>query len=455
MDSLIAAAMAGSQRRSAALTDPLFEGLTGPPEAQLLGAAALAGIAGLAGQRPHSGPPLTPDSVDDTRSLAPGRSLRRILEGDFRQLLPEWLQLAEKAQLRPDPSQLPHLLEIGRNDRSLRPLLAVVGGPRAVWLASHNPDWAYLLGQGPGEESIWETGQSAVRLEWFANFRQRDPEAARKLLITGWSQQSADERQKCLQALTAGLSMNDEDFLESALDDRSKGVRAQAAALLARLPQSRLAQRARARVSGWVMEHPGHLQIELPGECNRPMQRDGIEPKSPRSDLGDKAWWLLQALSQCPLDLWRNTPAQLLRAAAMGDWTQPLCQGWLQATLAQADLTWANALLDAGLEHEQLFALLPHPHQEERLLAKLHEGWLKIHRPYSPRLAAALLPWLRQRPSQDYDWNWSNLLGEVALRLPPDTPVEEGWSEECRGRPVLEKMISTVKFRQSMHEELR
>lgn len=457
MDELIPVAMAGSARRATPLSDPLFLGLDGSPEVRLLGAAALAGIAALAGQRPRLASALPPDCESDPRRVAGARHLQLILDGDHRDLLPEWLELAQQYQKRAEPSQLPRLLEVAAHNRSLRAGVAAVGGPRALWLARQNPEWAYLLGQAE-DESTWETGQSTVRLEWLARLRGRDPERARQLLMASWAQESADERQKALQSFGAGLSMADEEFLESALDDRSKGVRAQAADLLARLPQSRLAQRARARMatcvqwtktSSWFgLRQTQALEVTPPAECTREMQRDGIEVK-PSGGVGEKAWWLEQSVARTPLDFW---PPGALKAAERHEWGEALGRGWLRAARAQKDAGWAAALIEAGSRDDELFAILPHARQEELLLKHWEPGWLVLHRPYSRSLAGALMAALPSRRPKGYDWHWTHLLKEVALRLPFDTPVGEFWTDPDS---AMEKLIATVNFRQSMNQEMR
>lgn len=458
MDELIPLAMAGSQRRGTPLAAPLFQGLDGAPETRLLGAAALAGVAALAGLKPRSGPALDTDPENDARAVAATRHLQLILDGDYRDVLNEWLELAQQCRKRVDPGWLPRLLEVAAQDRSLRESVAVVGGPRALWLARQNPEWSFLLGQAE-EENVWETATGTVRMDWLAGLRGRDPALALQLLRADWAQESADERQKALQALANGLSMADEEFLEEALDDRSKGVRSQAAELLARLPGSRLAQRARTRMAAWAewkttsawlgLRKTQTLEVNPPAECTREMQRDGIEVKPPRG-VGEKAWWLQQAVAQTPLDFWPAEPAQLLKAA--GDWSEALEKGWLRAARAQRQAAWAAALIEAGARDEELFAILPHAQQEELLLQHWEPAWLVRHRPYSRRLAAALIPALQARQPKGYDWSWAQLLRQVALLLPPDTPVEEGWAVLDS---AVEKLIATVNFRQSMNREMQ
>ena len=455
MDVLLPEAMAGTQRRQPSLSDPMFAGLSGSAEQQLLSAAAVAGIAAVAGQQSPCAEAMEADPEPDTRRLAPSLHLQRILEGEFRVHLPEWLELACQGGWRADPIYLPQLLEIGRSQPDLRALLAAVCGPRGGWLARHNKAWDYLLGHS---EDLWETGRSLARVEWFGRFRQAQPEEARKLLITSFPQESADDRQKLLLTLVNGLSMGDEEFLESALDDRSKGVRAQAAQLLARLPASRLAQRARARTNRWLPEK--EWEVHLPDECSREMQRDGIELKSPHRDLGDRAWWLLQNLARTPLDHWHSPPGRLLAWAAHSEWAVPLVQGWKQATLAQAHLEWAQALIDAGSLDPELFALLPEEQREKLLINHMREEWLPHHGRCSPHLAQVVIDYLRQRTAQKYQWPTIQLIREVALWLPPEMgrEIETGWPEDtpdwAHWRSSVDQMIGHLQFRQSLHEEL-
>ena len=68
---------------------------------------------------------------------------------------------------------------------------------------------------------------------------------------------SAETRAAYVEALGVGLGPEDEPFLESALDDKSRQVRAEAVRLLATLPASRFAGRMTARL---------HERVEVAAE---------------------------------------------------------------------------------------------------------------------------------------------------------------------------------------------
>jgi hypothetical protein len=67
------------------------------------------------------------------------------------------------------------------------------------------------------------------------------------MLEAVWKEEKADERTRFLNTFEFGLSMDDEPFLDAALDDRAQDVRQAAIELLGMLPESRYVQRRIAR----------------------------------------------------------------------------------------------------------------------------------------------------------------------------------------------------------------
>ena len=103
-----------------------------------------------------------------------------------------------------------------------------------------------------------------------------------------------------LDSLRTGLSAEDEPFLEQALTDRSRNVRATAAELLSALPDSALAGRMSARAASCVaLDHTSDtptLTVEAPHECDAGMERDGVVPKPPATGAANAPggwvnWW--------------------------------------------------------------------------------------------------------------------------------------------------------------------
>jgi hypothetical protein len=257
-------------------------------------------------------------------------------------------------------------------------------GQRGLWLAAQNPAWSYATAhdQALGSEQIeelWQTGKRDARLALLQRLRADAPPRARELLASTWQQEAAKERATFLQVLQTNLSMQDEPWLETVLDDRSSNVRGIAADLLARLPESRLVQRMIERVQPLLTFHKGsmlkkgHIEVTLPEECTKAMQRDGIEPKPPNKKQGEKSWWLQQMLGMIPPSFWCQqwdiTPEGLVRMTRKGEWKDTLKTGCKQASLRHLDEAWARAWLAIypSMTHE-FIVMLPPEEGEKRIL---------------------------------------------------------------------------------------
>ncbi|ACY97416.1 DUF5691 domain-containing protein [Thermomonospora curvata] len=331
---------------------------------------------------------------------AAARRLAQILAGDRLPLLPQWLQAAAERGFRVPPALLPDLLERGRADRSLRPAIMRAAGRRGVWLALHNTDWAYLVNEGgdlgDDDPRVWRTGTRSRRIAYLTRLRGRDPGAARRALADSWRSEPAPDRAAFLATFARGLSPDDEEFLEKALDDRAKDVRQVAADLLAELPGSaygrRMAERAKScvRVEEHVAEGRRHVRIvvELPHAHDEGMARDGI-PFHPAGSfapaggsgapVGTRAGWLREILARTPLETWTDllgmpacevvrlpvtgpeakTGRRRGKAGAKDDsWARDVHIGWVRAALRLRDAQWARALLaDGAVPAEEAAAL--------------------------------------------------------------------------------------------------
>ncbi|MEU2210453.1 DUF5691 domain-containing protein, partial [Streptomyces hygroscopicus] len=357
---------------------------------------------------------------------APGRGGPRSAP-DLAELLPQWLVLANHYGYRVPDALLPALLDAARARTDLRPEALALGGPRALWLARLNPDWKFALrgaaGRAPapvpepsgtaaapaGEQRLWEEGLFAERVSLLAAARHRDPAAGLALLSGTWSTERAEDRLMFLDSLRDDLSPSDEPFLERALSDRSRNVRATAAELLSALPGSalaaRMAERSRACMSlttdeptaegrttdqptterqitdeptsdrpladrpfaarpladrptgeGPTGERPdegptggARITVRPPEECDSGMQRDGIVPKPP-SGRGERSWWLGQLVEATPLDRWSEwfggrAPAEIVTLPVADGWRADLHAAWCRAAVRQRSAEWCRALL--------------------------------------------------------------------------------------------------------------
>ena len=346
------------------------------PETAALHLAALLGVRRRAGgpvvapaDRPDAtgtGPALhqpTPGGPPET--IAP-RSAAKLLElvltgnvvrPDHRpRLIRHWLDRCRATGHVLPHQLLPAALDHGRRSGDLRPLLAAVLGQRGHWLASCNPAWAWAHDEEMAADRpldadtllglAGEQRGRALRLR-----RHTDPAAARTLLAEVLPRSSAADRAAGLEALEVGLGPDDEPLLESALDDRSKTVRAVARRLLDGLPHSRRAARLLAALEPLVdtggLFHRG-VTVAFP-QPDTELDRRDLHDDLDRSTTAESRQ-LISLVAGAPLAWWEQalgaTPA-----AIVGRQLKPrreLLAGWVMAAAAERSSPWAEALLSAG-----------------------------------------------------------------------------------------------------------
>ncbi|MFC6935580.1 DUF5691 domain-containing protein [Actinomadura yumaensis] len=456
----------------------------GDAAGRLLDQAALLAVQRRAGRVPErvadtGGEPgrielIAPAPAEEVPAVPPAAAARlaRILAGEQIRVLPEWLDAAAARGLRVPARLLPELLEKGRGDRMLRPSIARAAGRRGVWLALRNTDWAYLVGSGDdpgGGADVWETGSRNQRVAHLTRLRGTDPAAAREALRGTWAREPAPDRAAFLATFEHGLSPDDEEFLESALEDRGKDVRQLASDLLARLPGSaygrRMADRARAclrpetrtvrlREQTWIVVEPPRAHDEDLARDGVPFHPSGSFAPSGRAGggpVGTRAAWLREILARTPLETWTELfglpPMEIVclpvadAAEEGGRAARDVHIGWARAALRQRDTAWARALLKGGVvvdEPEALADLLPVlPAAERDPAAADLIRWVEGHPdllrvlervpgPWSGVLAdavVAILTAAARRPSHRHEHTLVQLCRLADQRLAPAAAV--------------------------------
>lgn len=421
------------------------------PAAHLLDTAALTLVHRRAGRLPGSGATPLPLCAADPRPAVPGRArgrLRALLGSGFgerrtaiAEMLPEWLALARAGGFRAPEPELPALLDVARSHSELRSDVAALAGPRGRWLARLNPDWAWAARiaaetQSDGDTGLWTHGMFGERLAHLTALRARDADGARDLLAATWRGEPAEDRAQFLAALATGLSAADEEFLESALDDRAKDVRSCAAALLSTLPGSAFAARMAARARDCLRpDGADGILVTPPESCDESMRRDGIAEHSPTGREG-RAWWLGEIVAATPLSLWTEVfgepPSAIVARRLPRRWAEDVRDGWARAAVAQHDLPWVRARIGRGAPTRLLTVLPP----EERaghvarhitthglseafqLLAGCPPLW---PRPLGRAVLTALAAAARDSA---YPWSFSGITGLAARSLDPGLAAE-------------------------------
>ncbi|WP_432833434.1 DUF5691 domain-containing protein [Dactylosporangium sp. CA-092794] len=369
---VLATALVGTQRRT--LPAGVGGDASADPTDALLDAAGALTLYRRAGFRPRTGVAVPAPAPDDAAiPLVSWSAAARaadllavdaagygasnavpVRDADGRvELLAEWLGAV--GDRRVPGELLPALLEIGRRQRALRPLIAAAGGPRAGWLAAQRPDWSYLDAADAADRAAgaaaaddqqgWELGTIGRRVGILTAVRRGGPagqQRAREMLTAVWAAETPDDRAALLGALATGLSAADEPMLETALDDRRKEVRIAGLDLLARLPDSAYARRMIERTTACVRVAGGRIHVLPPSACDKAMRRDGITPRPP-AGVGERAWWLEELLTRTPLRVW-GEPEEFLALPVTDEWAAVLRRGLARAAAGQRDAAWATAL---------------------------------------------------------------------------------------------------------------
>ncbi|MFF5494901.1 DUF5691 domain-containing protein [Streptomyces aquilus] len=521
-EDLVTTALLGTDRRPMTVGAPGREA----PFA-LLDAAAAETVRRRAGLRPARAAARPDPAPADPRPALPAAAARRLAmlladrpgtggggrrgtAPDLMELLPQWLAAANSRGFAAPAELLPALLDAARGRTDLRSAALAFAGPRAVWLARLHPDWRFALRAAPGGDAalprpedgervrrLWQEGLFAERVALLAAIRAREPAAARELLATTWATERAEDRLMFLDSLRTGLGAADEPFLEQALSDRSRNVRATAAELLSALPGSALAARMAVRAAACVAvdrtrEVPS-IVVEAPHECDSSMERDGVVPKAP-AGRGERSWWFGQLMEAAPLGTWSarlggRTPEEIVALPVTDDWRSELHAAWCRAAVRQRDAGWARALLGAPAapeaggpgavslaERAKLLGTLP-PGERADWVA----GFIAAHGlseafqllggcavPWSGPLGRAVVDALNiARDAGSYPWSFSGVMGLAERCLDPAeasrldgllaVPDESEDASPGAGgywAEAFQRLGTTLRLRAAMLEEL-
>jgi hypothetical protein len=416
----------------------------------------------------------------------------------------EWLRLLQRQGGRLPAHFLPKLLDAATRQPALRAPLASVLGARGHWLARLQPEWSWAAAGADVDVSLWDAGTPEQRVAALRDWRMRDPQAARAALAAAWNSEPPEQRAALLAVLAAGLGPDDEAFLDAALDDRRKEVRAVAQRLLARLPGSQLAQRMRERLLPLLrLDKPllraARIELALPAACDAAMRRDGVGA-APHPGLGEKAGWVVDMLAAVDPQVWTRqfdrAPRACLALVERSEFAAVLVRGWALAVQHHAanapspgllawlyDLTawWANAgpslreavpdslfdLVAAGFAQDvdgassALFDALPGAWMSDgarvRLLARLAAGssatWPA---PLSECALQRLRPALAAPADTGHPWLVRQLLSSLALVLDPATAAGREPAWRAAGQPdaqwqgAIDEFFDLVRLRHEM-----
>ncbi|HLL14834.1 MAG TPA: DUF5691 domain-containing protein [Pyrinomonadaceae bacterium] len=468
-------------------------------EGALLAAVALAALYRRAGFQPALDRQPLPEAcaADEVPCCSDeaGQHLALMLEGGFKEVLPEWLVALRKAGRRVPADHLPALLDRGRAEQSLRPLIINVTGNRGCWLATQNDEWRWASGGAAGD--TWETGNRHERLFLLRALRETDPERARELLSSTWKSEVARDRLSFLEILLTGLNPSDEPFLSETLQDRSAEVRRMGGEILLRLSSSHLRETVSDKVGSLFSYHKpllgkARIEVSLPGDPEKWQKENQVQLEVPATGavskhLGRKGWWLLHAVGWVPpmswCRLWSRKPVEVLEAARNSEWKAAIIAGLITAAGRYGDAEWVEAILsdrqlreenlrEANANLSELGSHLPAARLEALILDELarekkglhvdHPAlWLLLeHRQeWSGELSRAVVAGIKERigggrKNELMEWQLKAALKQFALYVLPaladelsaDWPADaDGWWQDA-----VDEFQSVLRFRRDM-----
>jgi hypothetical protein len=458
----------------------------------LLTDAARFGIQARAGWRPRvhtTRLPACPPEDKPIANPAATATLLRLLADPDPEIIEEWAQLALSHGVRIDGPTAPLVLDWwARQPRRPVSIFAALG-QHGEWLASLNQDWQKHVATAEiptDADGVWQTGKGPERLAILTSVRRLDPARALALIESTWKSDPASDRQRFLEVLIANPSMADEPFLEAALDDRSKIVRRQAAAVLALIPGSRLRHRhseaakpmvtVRTARAGLVGRSRGEVVMVPPESFDASWERDGIEQRPPEG-VGPRAWWMRQVLALADLAVWTDAtgfgPDTILELLKNDDYAGDAVQALIAAAGARRDAAWSAALvrflIDRADSLESIATLLealPDDQRESLSLEILDRAPLtnvdrwtvltSFDRPWSSTFSFEAMRILGRHAAEPIDdiWRLPRAIEIASRRISPDAAAV---FEEAVIRMTTAEAARTsaerVRLRAEMHKE--
>jgi hypothetical protein len=405
----------------------------GDPESVLLLRAGVQAVFAAAGHLPADGVPPLPEAPAET-ARRPAERLGALLQtaltldawGLFGGLLDE---LAAR-HLHLPHELLPDVLEL--SDSRLREQLRPVLGERGRWLARLNPQWSWVEAAAPLDadhsnlerlHQLFQEGELPQRCQALAAWRRVAPAAAREAVATTLPRENAETRGRLVSELATGLSIDDEAFLESCLDDRSAVVKRIAAQLLSRLPTSALAARLRARGQGMLTAGKKGLVFKAltlacapPESIDKSWERDGI-PQKPTGGRGQRAAWTEAVFELIPPSHWESLlgapPEALIEALQDDPFGPSVVVGWTRACCRFAGDDPPSARWAPALWNYWSTALDQTKEQERGPVVEPLQALLAVLEPAERETSVLELLWQRQGAG---DVSLLELLGALPAR---------------------------------------
>ncbi|HLP52261.1 MAG TPA: DUF5691 domain-containing protein, partial [Chitinophagales bacterium] len=350
--------------------------------------------------------------------------LNDLLDNKYYTLVNYWAIHCVDKGLIVEPRLLPKFFDWGVHSRKSSPELFVKAiGNRGVWLSGFEEQWKFVT--AVAQQFDWDTAPIGLRVKHLQDLRTEAPAEAVEKIKQVWKEENAANRVELIATLAVGISKADEEFLLTALTDKSQKVKEKALELVKLIPDSAIIESYKAclrasititqsKLLGLISRTTVHVKLQL---SNDGVFKTGIQKLSSTKEIGDDDYVLMQMIADVPPAFWlqhfQMNIAQVVEIFGKDDLKK--FQPWFcQAVLKFAAAEWAKPLLDNFSNAPvQLLSLLP---AEERLtyagkflaqhtdevLAALYTGSLQE---WSIGFVKQLLPFLADNPHR-YNKQW-------------------------------------------------
>ncbi|RFS26846.1 hypothetical protein DVR12_03410 [Chitinophaga silvatica] len=295
--------------------------------------------------------------------------LKQVLEIDSIPLLQSWLEYCAFHQLLIPPAMLPTLLDKAWKYKTLRTLTATAGGHRAEWLGLFNNDWNFSkVVETPTDK--WQNGATAQRVEALKELRIADPVTALSWLQETWSKEGASVKTELLAAIEPTIQANDQEWLESLTNERSKQVKDGVLRLLKKLPSSTIHQKywqiAAEAIQPRFLLGP---TVALP-HIDESIFQSGIDKLSNDKKISDETYILSQIIALVHPSNWETqldkSPGEVISFFQKHKSLQAFVPSLIQATIWFQYQPWAKELMQQSQSlYIEIIPLLPEYQQQE------------------------------------------------------------------------------------------
>ncbi|MEK6478510.1 DUF5691 domain-containing protein [Catalinimonas sp. 4WD22] len=498
LDQLIKTALLGTSRASTDSIDwpqPVSEQLQKftkeDAESFLLQSAALLFSFQEAGQTfPHSSTPIkaAPEEQRAYCSKLASQLLQRILQDKSTDLVQHWLEACMASQHIVYPQHLPSLLNLGKNQLSLRQSVQAVMGERGKWLAQMNPAWAYILST---DKQIWEEGKTEERKYLLQNLREKDPQAALSLLQSSWKSESADLRAEFLTLLEINLNANDLPFLEETLLDKSKKVKSTALNLLLLQKDSFIVQKIFHAASAMleVKKSKSLFGFKGPAIAFRPTSMDrqlaeyGVNLESLDKNFSNEEYYTYELIEVINPAHWENhfqmEASALLQAFQKEEKLTKFIPVLMEASVLHRNTHWANIFAE-HLQKNKITLPKDKQYLSQEIIRVLTEqekiryfpaswsglslleylrlcdfSWTAdfsrkaLQQLYRQYMESGINPYERDKMAALHKYLHPEILKEKNSFLPPDQVRKASWRE------AIELLFGTLELRTSIHNAFK